>query len=312
MNVLKKFPELNSNITLFEEEIMNQKLKRDKLITFLLMESNINFLKEIAIRVELYSFNNNPNTNKKINCDEIEKILNYSSATPHLSHLKIMDDFLFYILNDGHTFIDYKTKVKNLPFNTLTENALHLENYHKKVFNIDRSFVFLNDYVNQLTEDDLIDYILSELNNFPELTNLERFTDMNNRKRITVVSAMTSMLENNSHPVMLRWAFNLKKYQIDNNKAIKTTLDEFSDYIFYNTTIELKKEIIRIVTDLQDQLKTVDTMISVADPSANVISQFERYLRSYPQLILAKYLQNIMIYDFEELKKKKYLVILIL
>ena len=320
LNVLNKFPEVNSNITLFEEEIMNQKLKRDKLITFLLMESNINFLKELAIRVELYSFNNNHNTNKKINCDELEKIINFSSAdelrshiidkvdsTPHLSHLKIMDDFLFYILNDGHTFIDYKSKVKKLPFNTLTETALHLENYHKKVFNIYSSFVFLNDYVNQLTEDDLIDYILSELRNFPELTNLERFADMNNRRRITVVSAMTSMLENNSHPVMLRWAFNLKQYQINNNKDIKTTIDEFSDYIFYNTTIELKKEIIRIVTDLQDQFKTVDTMISFADPSANVISQFERYLRSYPQLILAKYLKNIMLYDFERTKKEKVL-----
>ena len=135
------------------------------------------------------------------------------------------------------------------------------------------------------------------------MTNLERFADMNNRRRITVVSAMTSMLENNSHPVMLRWAFNLKQYQINNNKDIKTTIDEFSDYIFYNTTIELKKEIIRIVTDLQDQFKTVDTMISFADPSANVISQFERYLRSYPQLILAKYLKNIMLYDFERTKK---------
>ena len=157
--------------------------------------------------MELYSFNNNPNTNKKINCDEIEKILNYSSAeylrshiidkvesTPHLSHLKIMDDFLFYILNDGHTFIDYKSKVKKLPFNTLTETALHLENYHKKVFNIYSSFVFLNDYVNQLTEDDLIDYILSELRNFPELTNLERFTDRNNRRRKRMIKYCNSII----------------------------------------------------------------------------------------------------------------------
>ena len=93
---------------------------------------------------------------------------------------------------------------------------------------------------------------------------------MDKRSKVSVLTSVKNILEVLTRPTLLRWAHNLKEKQI---KEKRTTIsdeqiEEFYNYIFFNSTSELKREIIEIVQDMQSFFKNVDDTFDIAEPDS--------------------------------------------
>lgn len=324
-NVLKTFPSAQ-NVTEFEYEIMNLKVPEDKVISYLLKQRNINFLQLIAIRLEYVLYHLSEPEEKRLNCEEIDKIYkmnideirsfiqNKIKNEKILQPLTSMETFLFYLENEGHTFVNYVEEINAIKDSgTLQRYSLYAEDYHRKANKKSKAFEHLTEYVTKISNEDLIEYLISEITLFPELSELKRFEDMDKRSKVSVLTSVKNILEVLTRPTLLRWAHNLKEKQI---KEKRTTIsdeqiEEFYNYIFFNSTSELKREIIEIVQDMQSFFKNVDDTFDIAEPDSSFKKQFLRYLYSFPQLILAKFLKRVQEYDImrtgaERLKEDPY------
>lgn len=311
INFLKEYPAAQ-NVTEFEYEIMNLKVTEDKIITYLLREKNINFLKLIAIRLEYVMYLLSESEGKKLNCEEIDKIYkmnidetrsfiqNKIKTEKILQPLTSMDTFLFYLENEGHTFINYVEKINGIKDSgTLQRYSLYAEDYHRKANKKLKAFEHLTEYVTKISNEDLIEYLIGEITMFPELSELKRFEDMDKRSKVSVLTSVKNSLEELTRPTLLRWAHNLKEKQIKEKRSTISDekIEEFYNYIFFNSTTEVKKEIIEIVQDIQSIFKNVDDTLDIAEPDSTFKKQFLRYLYCFPQLILAKFLKRVQEYD---------------
>ena len=302
---------------IFEREVMNLNYLKNDTVLYIKDITSHPFLIALALRTNHYASKIN---HINFSCDETKKIMNFSveqsknyiiEKIKGFNILKNIDNFINIIVNNEHAFIKVEELVKTFTNETILQKyALYAEYFHRKASRKPKSFTHLNEYITKIPPSKIQTYLINELNLHPELTKLSYFNDLEALKKTTTIFSVKSIMDTLSRVTLLRWIYNLQVFHlknsfVDENNKNKLEFDTFTDKLFYMSTSSLKNGIIRLISMKYELFESIEEIMNVAEPCGSLSKQFYHYLNSFPQLILAKFLEQIIKYDYQRTSKKR-------